>query len=349
MGTSDVLSALRRIGERANAASRKAKAVEFVCSRIRIIPAEDAEFDESKHPRAENGEFTEKGAGVSGSSRDADLTKVSQSLEKAITSTTLSALKYGKVKDHSITETHKRLRTEKKFAEARQEAVRLAANPDTAECGDYLLAKYHKDDAAAQRVVERCLKDQTIDRIVASLDPSRPVIFVPLQNVEGEGNNRIPFLYAKELAGRLPNAVMADSVGKVSAEHNTGASSSDRVQRQFKFEGSLANAEGAQVVIVDDTWTSGQTCVSMMEYLKVKHPGIDIKGITCLASSRYGYDIKPSEERIAKVLQKSGLSDEKEFERVMGFPIRSRTGCELQIYLLGGRKGVAGLKEKFGG
>ena len=58
MGTSEVLSALRRIGERANAASRKAKAVEFVCSRIRILPAEDAgEWKEEDHKRDERGRF----------------------------------------------------------------------------------------------------------------------------------------------------------------------------------------------------------------------------------------------------------------------------------------------------
>ncbi len=304
---------------------------------------------DSKGPLSEA--LKEQGnGGVDGGavSRNVRLSEIIPGVDKVAISTNIKGMRLGKTKDASVVEKHKAMRSAGDWAKAREYALSLSKAPATADAGDYLLAKYHRDADAALRVTKRCLKDKAVDEIAERLSPDRPVVFVPLCNKEGEGANALPYEYAKELSRRFDGSVVSRSVSKVSYEHNTGANTHDRVSRRFSFEGTPDFPENAQVVIVDDTWTSGQTCLSMAEYLKSRMPKCSIDGITTLAASRYGADALPSEERIGKVLAKAGLGSEDEFKKRTGRNIRSLSGSELQMYILTGAKGVDGVGKFFG-
>lgn len=318
-------------------------------ARGRVIHLDERGKIDSNGPLSEA--LKEKGSGgVDGGavSRNVRLADIIPGVDKVAISTNIKGMRLGKTKDASVVEKHKGMREAGDMAKAREYALSLSKDPATADAGDYLLAKYHRDADAARRVAKRCLKDKAVEELYARLDSNRPVVFVPLCNKEGEGANSLPYAYAELLSERFGGAAVSRSVSKVSHEHNTGANAHDRVSRRFSFEGTPDFPENAQVVIVDDTWTSGQTCLSMAEYLKSRMPKCSIAGITTLAASRYGADALPSEERIGKVLAKAGMNGEGEFEKRTGRNIRSLSGSELQMYILTGAKGADGVGKFFG-
>ncbi len=227
-------------------------------------------------------------------------------------------------------------------------ARKYAADGRTEWLGKFLLAKHHADDEAAVDVVEHVVKPSVVDELRALLDPSRRIaVMMPMTNFEGSGYNRLPFAYAEMLAGELGGRVDGGLL-KVSAEHNTRVSTGDRASREFAFDTDGVDlADSPQLILVDDTWTSGQTLVSALDALLAAHPDADVVAMTALATGRYGKNVKPTEDQLTSVLERANISDVASLNEALGFDIRKATGSELQLYRLSGKRGADTLRDLF--
>lgn len=106
--------------------------------------------------------------------------------------------------------------------------------------------------------------------------------------------------------------------------------------------------DNPQIVIVDDTWTRGQMTVSGMDAILRANPNADVRAITTLASGRNGKHVKPTEKQLTSVLEKSSSPSVDALNDFLGYDIRRATGSELHGYVLNGRSGPDGIRERFG-
>lgn len=200
-------------------------------------------------------------------------------------------------------------------------------------------AKYRGSATAAMKLVDRFVKPDLIASVRAKIDPNRPAVVVPVIAKEGESLNAIPLAMAKYVADSLGVPIWFD-VSKTSSMHNTDAKAVDRARNAHVWEGNVPSKD-TQVIIVDDTYTTGQTLKSLASFVG------DPAAIVTLSSGRYGKDFELSPQRAEKVLAKAGLSDE-EFIDLYGQPIsQALTGSQAQQYILNGAKGREGLISRF--
>ena len=229
-----------------------------------------------------------------------------------------------------------------------------AAKPESKWFGTYLLAKYYGDLEAAKKIVRHHVHQKKVNVIRDIIRNGEPVeedvVFEPLmvrwvyvRNDDGRRTNRLPEAYAQLLAETFGGFVDT-GIMKVSDERNTDAKIKARVGREFQFAGEPE--KGAPYVIVDDVWTTGQTAVSLMEYLEKK--GANVVAITTLAAASNGSRIKPTGAQLAAVLKKGHVETVEQAETLTGVDLRKATGSELQAYIVKGKKGQWGLESWFG-
>ena len=286
-------------------------------------------------------------------SRKIDWQKVPDSLENVVLSTTVAHLT-GQDKFPEKYLYFKAYRDRGLLDQVRKTVEGWAKDRATHWFGTYLLAKYYGDLEAAKLVVRHHMhqkKTNVLTDYLKKAEPVKagvvsepqPVRWVYVRNDDGKRTNRIPEAYAGLLAERF-GGVVDTGIVKVSDERNTGAKIKSRVGREFQFAGEPA--KGSVYVIVDDVWTTGQTAVSLMEYLGKK--GANVAAITTLAVASNGSRIKPTGDLIGKVLAKGHVDSVERAEEITGVDLRKATGSELQAYIVKGRKGAFGLESWFG-
>ena len=286
-------------------------------------------------------------------SRRIDWEDVPDTLESVVLSTTVAHLT-GQDRHPLHYLRFKAYRDKELLAEARPMVEKWAADPPTHWLGTYLLAKYYGDLKAAEAVARHHMnarKANVLGGYLKKAEPARegvaaepaPVRWVYVRNDDGRRTNRIPEAYAALLAETF-GGVVDTGIAKVSDERNTSASIKSRVGREFQFAGEPA--KDAVYVIVDDVWTTGQTAVSLMEYLEKK--GANVAAITTLAVASNGARIKPTGAQLAGVLRKGHVKSVEDAEALTGVDLRRATGSELQAYIVKGKKGQWGLEAWFG-
>lgn len=200
-------------------------------------------------------------------------------------------------------------------------------------------AKFRGNAVAAMTLVDKFVKPDMLASIQSKIDPERPAVIVPIIAKEGTSLNAIPLALARYVSKKLDIPIWFD-VSKTSKAHNTDAKAVDRAKNVHVWEGNTP-PPGTQVIIVDDTFTTGQTIKSLAGYVG------DPAAIVTLASGRYGKDFELSPERAEKVLAKAGLTAE-DFIDLYGKPIQQTlTGSQAQQYILNGAKGRDGLVSRF--
>ena len=208
--------------------------------------------------------------------------------------------------------------------------------------GLYLKGKYYGDIEAARKVVRHRISNQRIGAVRSVLEPNVPVKWLYVRNDDGKRTNRLPQAYAEALAARFGGAV-DDSIVKVSDQRNTSAGMRTRAHREFQFAGEPE--KGVQYVIADDVWTTGQTTVSLLDYLVGK--GANVRGITTLAVASHGDEIKPPKARLESVLKKAQFKSVEEANAAVGLDLRKATGSELLAYFTGARANKYGFIDWF--
>ena len=286
-------------------------------------------------------------------SRKIDWEKEPDSLANVVLSTTVAHLT-GQDKYPQKYLYFKAYRDRGLLDQVKPEVEKWANAKETHWFGTYLLAKYYGDLEAAKLIARHHMRDKKVNVIRDILkngglakegvvsEPS-PVRWLYVRNDDGRRTNRIPEAYAGLLAETFGGTVDTGIV-KVSDERNTGAKIRNRVGREFQFSGEPT--KDAPYVIVDDVWTTGQTAVSLMEYLEKK--GATVAAITTLAVASNGSRIKPTGNLIAGVLKKGHVDSVERAEEITGVDLRKATGSELQAYIVKGKKGQWGLESWFG-
>lgn len=198
----------------------------------------------------------------------------------------------------------------------------------------YNAAKTGGDTKAAAEVVHRVIKSDKIESIRKTLDPKKPVYIVPVVNVEGNAVNRLPFAYAHRLARHLGGKVV-HSVVKTQGTPNTNEKANVRLTKHIGYEGTIPDPDG-QYIIADDNYTSGRTVMALFEHMKAQ--GADVKTVTTLASSRYGYGIKPREGAIDKLAEHTGLN-KSEMGAILGHEVEHLTNAEINNILRTTKRG----------
>jgi site-specific DNA-cytosine methylase len=204
---------------------------------------------------------------------------------------------------------------------------------------DFNSAKYFGNVRAARDIVEQFVKQKAIDLVISQVNPSKPAVIIPVISREGDSLNMLPLAMAEKLSFHTGIPVWT-KLAKVSNRGNTGASAADRSRTQHEWQGELP-AYGVQIVLVDDTYTSGQTLRSLAEVAG------EPAAIATIASGRYGkkYALPPELEE--KLLYKAGLS-KRQFVNLYGQQPRDiLTGAQAQQYLLNGAKGREGIIARF--
>ena len=206
----------------------------------------------------------------------------------------------------------------------------------------YRAAKKLGDTRAAWDIARHFITPERIAKSYGELQ-GKALVFVPVTQREGERLNMLPLALAHALQKRLGGRV-AQEVLQTEPGGNTGASTGQRGNKEHNFTGTIDRAEGESIVLVDDTFTTGNTLAALYDHLAAQ--GHQAEHIATFASGRYGKSMAATEEKQQKALAKVGLSAEA-FARETGLPIQAYTGAEIQAYLLNGIPGIEGFRARF--
>lgn len=140
------------------------------------------------------------------------------------------------------------------------------------------------------------------------------------------GRNRIPAAYADEFT---KYGLKLSDVVQVNKPAHTGADMRGRLIRRARFDGEVV--AGAEYILIDDTYTMGGTLRDLKDYIESK--GGKVVEVTALAASRWGTQLRPTEEQIRKLKEK-GIEDEQLREIGIADDIAGLTRAEAQEILV---------------
>jgi DNA (cytosine-5)-methyltransferase 1 len=200
-------------------------------------------------------------------------------------------------------------------------------------------AKYDGSAKAAYDIVESLVKPKAIQDVMSKIDPNRPAYIIPVIAREGESANMLPLAMADKLS-EATGIPIWNKLAKTSSQHNTGAKADSRARTMHRWEGEPPPA-GSQIVLVDDTYTTGQTLRSLAAVVG------DPDAVATISVGRYTKQFTLQPDREQKLLAKAGLTKQ-QFNNLYGSePKQILTGAQAQQYLLNGARGEQGLLARF--
>jgi len=268
------------------------------------------------------------------------------SMAEVFTSTSVSALSQTKFKEERAQ--HKAFRDIEDWERAETYARQLTKKQDTLLLGQYLLAKYHGDNACAKAVVDKWAKPSEALRlksVIGDMGLLKPVITAAITQKEGNHVNKIPAMYAAWIAKQIGGYTSAP-MRKIKGSPNTNASMGNRINDPAEFIGGDDIDSVSPVIMVDDVLTSGNTMWTAYEALKAKNPNANVVAFAALAFSRFTQNIRPTQKQLTGFWKKSKLTPTSFKERI-GNDINKLTGTEIQCYILTGAAGPDGATRFF--
>lgn len=208
----------------------------------------------------------------------------------------------------------------------------------------YRAAKRGGDMAAAWNITGKFINAAKARPLAEALAGRRPV-FVPVTQAESDRVNMLPIAAAHRLqsilGGRVEESI---HIPAKATGGNTGADAVSRMARVSDFTGTVTAEEGEAVILVDDTFTTGNTLTALFDYIAGQ--GTTPQAVFTIASGRYSKALAPTPAIMAAALDKAGVSAG-QFERETGLPIERFTGAELRAYTLNGARGIDGFRQRF--
>jgi predicted amidophosphoribosyltransferase/GNAT superfamily N-acetyltransferase len=268
------------------------------------------------------------------------------SMAEVYSGTNIASLAQTKFKEERAR--HKAFVKAQEWDKAEAYARGLAEKESTALLGHYLLAKYHGDMESARIVVEKWAKPEEaykIKLLVNRAEIFRPVLAAPLGIREGNRFNALPIEYAawlaKQIGGDVSNPLLMSG-----GTPNTGATNAARSANPHTFYGGEEIDNVSPVILVDDVWTRGGTLWTAYEHIKEVNSQVNVIAFATMAVSRYGKNIRPTQNQLTSFWKKSKLTTIS-FKKRIGNDIEKLTGSEIHAYLITGRAGPDGAQEFF--
>jgi len=187
-----------------------------------------------------------------------------------------------------------------------------------------------RDSASAKKIAENIFgsknAEQKLVEFSRRLDPDKKIIFVPVLNIEQNNRlNELPNALAHALSSKFPGSEVSTDVLKNESRAKTGAALDERTGKVITFDGEITD-KNAQIVIVDDNFTSGDTVLSLYQRL-LDTGSNDVRGILTFSASRYGTGLKIDQSTIDKLKNRTNLSTE-QIEEIIGNEIEYLTEAE---------------------
>jgi hypothetical protein len=205
----------------------------------------------------------------------------------------------------------------------------------------YSAAKTKFDVKSAFDIIDRCIDDQAIDRIVDVLTGD-PILVFPLPpfdeeeehphkvRLTGDPINAIPFAYVEYLA-RVLGGTVNTSIAQIARIGTTDLTRWMRYLCQPSFEGTIDRKK--PYILVDDVFSSGGTFAALRSYI-VRNGGA-VAGTTALANKSGVHEIFAIADQTLYVLRSSYGSELDPFWReTFGHDLRSLTEPEGQFLVL---------------
>lgn len=152
-------------------------------------------------------------------------------------------------------------------------------------------------------LVEKLLKDETIDRIKTMIGDEKPVI-LPILSEEATGKNRIPQATAYALASSLGLEVDTNIYQDNTAKR-TGTGIYHRYVAPPEFKGEVKS--GQSYLLVDDTLSVGGTIATLKGY--IENQGGKVVGATVMTAFDYNVDIAIKQNMLQSLNEKQGLDE----------------------------------------
>lgn len=152
-------------------------------------------------------------------------------------------------------------------------------------------------------LVEKLLKDETIDRIKTLIGDEKPII-LPVLSEELTGKNRIPQATAYALAVSLELEVDTNIYQDNTAKR-TGTGIYHRYIAPPEFKGEVKS--GQSYLIVDDTLSVGGTIATLKGY--IENLGGKVIGATVMTAFDYSVNITIKQNMLQSIKEKQGLDE----------------------------------------
>ncbi|WP_395146112.1 zincin-like metallopeptidase domain-containing protein (plasmid) [Moraxella atlantae] len=159
------------------------------------------------------------------------------------------------------------------------------------------------DFAQSLDLVNKLIKDETIDRIKAMIGDEKPII-VPILSEEATGKNRIPQATAYILASKLGLKV-DENIFQSNTVKRTDTGIYHRYVAPPKFVGEVE--QGKSYLIVDDTLSVGGTVATLKGY--IENQGGKVVGATVMTAFDYNVDIAIKQNMLQSLNEKQGLDE----------------------------------------
>lgn len=188
---------------------------------------------------------------------------------------------------------------------------------------DYQAAKAGDTDCAFN-MVERLLKDETIEQMIEQFQPRRDnTVLLPVLAEENTGNNKIPLAVAQIISERT-GIPCCETVFQTNHIGRTQKNADSRLLFHATFGGEVE--KGKNYILIDDTLTMGGTMASLRSF--VLQNGGNVSGVMVMSAQERSLQLAPTAEMIDNIRTKYGENIEEILKQELGYGLQELTNSE---------------------
>ena len=178
------------------------------------------------------------------------------------------------------------------------------------------------DDIEAGRLVNKLLKEETVQQFREMIGDRKPVI-VSVSATESAGRNKIPLAMAQALGSRLDLPVDTD-IQQINKVSRTGSGIDHRLAFQPVFDGHVE--AGRDYLIVDDTLAVGGTVAALRGY--IENRGGHVVGAGVMTAHEGALNLPVKQAMIDNISRKHGNAMDNYWKEEFGYGIDQLTQGE---------------------
>ncbi|MBR3425322.1 MAG: toprim domain-containing protein, partial [Neisseriaceae bacterium] len=188
---------------------------------------------------------------------------------------------------------------------------------------DYSAAKAG-DIERARNLVNRLLKEETIEQMIAQFQPRiNTTILLPVLAEETVGKNKIPLAVA-EMVSKQTGLPYTTSIFQTNHIGRTNKNADSRLLFQATFGGTVE--KNKDYILIDDTLTMGGTVAALRSF--VIQNGGRVSGVMVMTAQQRSLQLAPSAELLDNIRLKHGENIENFLQKELGYGLTELTNAE---------------------